>query len=270
MTLLHEGWRRRVSLLASGVLDGAEETATLAHVDACPACHDELRSLRAVLDLLARDPVRRAEPGVSLQGLLARVEARLDGEETRTPSRLAWSFGRWTPLRSAAALAAALVALLALPRAPSSPGPAGQTPPNGVQTAAALPESTRVSGEVLDRLEGHVARQHAARYLNEAQDVLVTVAATSRDCEREGGRVDVGDEARRSRDLLARRTLLVEMDRDEVASVRPVLEDVEEMLREVAALESCARRRDLEAIHRELTRRRLLMKIDLMTRELLG
>jgi hypothetical protein len=270
MTFLHEAWRRRVSLLASGVLDGADEATTLAHVEACLDCRAELRSLRGVLDLLARDPVRHAAPGVSVQSLLARVDAQLDREQTAPPARAPWAFGRLSPWWSALAAAAAVVALVALPRQPRSPGPVAHPSPGSVEKAATLPESTTVSGEVLDRLEGHVARQHAARYLSEAQDVLVTVAATSRDCERDGGRVDVGDQARRSRDLLARRTLLVEMDRDEVASVRPVLEDVEEMLREVAALESCARRGDLEAIHREMTRRHLLMKIDLMAGELLG
>jgi hypothetical protein len=55
-----------------------------------------------------------------------------------------------------------------------------------------------------------------------------------------------------------------------VASARPVLEDVELMLREVASLEACARRGELEAIGRELGRRRLLMKMDLMARELQG
>ena len=44
---------------------------------------------------------------------------------------------------------------------------------------------------------------------------------------------------------------------------RDVLDDVEEMLREVAALDACARPQDLEAIHGEIARRHLLMKIDL-------
>jgi len=55
-----------------------------------------------------------------------------------------------------------------------------------------------------------------------------------------------------------------------VVSARDVLDDVEEMLRQVAALDPCARPQDLEAIRGEIARRRLLMKIDLMTRELQG
>jgi hypothetical protein len=51
---------------------------------------------------------------------------------------------------------------------------------------------------------------------------------------------------------------------------RDVLDDVEEMLRAVAALDACARPQDLEAIRGEIAKRRLLMKIDLVTRELQG
>jgi hypothetical protein len=119
------------------------------------------------------------------------------------------------------------------------------------------------------RLERNLARQHAARYLSEAQAVLVNVSSPPH-CDREDERVDVEDESRRSRELLSRRALLVDLDGEPVMSARPVLEDVDTMLREVAALPACARPRDLAAIHRELERRRLLMKIDLMTQELLG
>ena len=80
--------------------------------------------------------------------------------------------------------------------------------------------------------------------------------------------MEVGDEVLRSRELLARRALLVEMDADGLAPARPVLEDVEYVLREVAALDSCARGGDVERVQRELGRRRLLMKIRLMSREL--
>jgi hypothetical protein len=96
------------------------------------------------------------------------------------------------------------------------------------------------------------------------------VASAPLACDRKRARVDVGDEARRSRELLSRRALLVETDRQEMAGARPVLEDVSDMLREVAALDPCSRPEDLEAIQRQMSRRRLLMKIDLMTRELQG
>jgi hypothetical protein len=124
--------------------------------------------------------------------------------------------------------------------------------------------------ELLRRMERSLAREQAARYLTEAQDVLVTVAAGPPPCPKTRETIEVEDEAQRSRDLLARRALLVELGRDEVASAQPVLAEVEEMLREVAALPSCVRPGRLQELGRQMEQRRLLMKIDLMTRELVG
>ena len=124
-----------------------------------------------------------------------------------------------------------------------------------------------------------MAREQAVRYLADAQDVLVNVAASPRDCEREApstlapateSRVDLVAESRRSRELLARRTLLVEADEAAVVSARPVLEDVEDMLREVASLEACTRPRELLRLREEMEKRQLLMKMRLMQRELAG
>ena len=83
--------------------------------------------------------------------------------------------------------------------------------------------------------------------------------------------MDVGTRRGRSRELLARRALLVERDGDEVASARPVLDDVEHAAaRGGRAARLRARRRDVERSTAEVERRQLLMKIDLMTRELAG
>jgi hypothetical protein len=127
-----------------------------------------------------------------------------------------------------------------------------------------------VPPEVLDRLERHLTREHTARYLSEAQDVLLSVEATEADCPREDDRVDVGEAPDRSRELLARRTLLVAGQPEAVASARAVLDEVELALREVAALPSCVRRRDVERLREQIEQRRLHMRIRLMTRELEG
>jgi hypothetical protein len=129
---------------------------------------------------------------------------------------------------------------------------------------AALPS------EVLDRLERNLAREQAARYLSEAQDVLLAVAATEADCLREEDRLDVGEAPDRSRQLLARRALLVGGRPEAVASAQAVLDDVELALREVADLPSCVRRRDVERLRQDIDRRQLHMRIRLMTRELEG
>ena len=126
------------------------------------------------------------------------------------------------------------------------------------------------SADAIRRLEHTLERERAAHYLSDAQDVLVTVASAPQRCARRRSAVEVGPEAERSRELLARRRLFVETDAASTVVARDVFDDVEEMLREVAALDACARPQDLEAIRGEIARRHLLMKIDLVTRELQG
>lgn len=259
MILFHGSWRRRAMLLASGVLEAGEAAGTRAHLEACASCRAAHDDAAEALSALAADPARAAEPEVPLPALVTRVRARIAEEEARP---------RRPSLRPALLLAAAAAALMALgvalwPR-PSPQAPVAEAPAAGSPDQAGLPE------ELLRRLERQVAREQTARYLTEAQDVLVTVAAQPRPCDRKKDVVDVSEEARRSRELLARRALVVDVDLAAVASAGPVLEDVETMLREVAALESCARSRDLDEITRQMERKRLLMKIDLMTRELQG
>jgi hypothetical protein len=254
MTFGHERQRERVSLLAAGALAGRERQTALAHLDSCAECRQELDGLREALDLLAGDPVREAEAPIPVSALRARVDARLAEEAQRSGWRAPW-ISRWALLPLGAAAAAALAVLLLPPPPVIAPGP---------------PPAIAVSDEALDRLERNVSREQTARYLNDAGDVLRSVAAAPLDCDRRKERVDVGQASARSRDLLARRALLLESGSEAVASVRPVLDDVEQALRQVASLESCVRRRDIQRVRDDVERTRLLMRIRLMTRELEG
>jgi hypothetical protein len=265
-----------VSLLAAGALSGAEAEAARRHLERCARCRAEHDEIVALMSGLADDPVRGAEPELPLSVLVARVEAEVTRTLTGPRARSAWRLIA-VPVAAAAALAAGLL-VPPLVRYFREQAP--------VQTAVA-PEAPAVSEDALERLERNVAREQAARYLAEAQDVLVNVAASPRDCERtpEGGaaasprpagqpapesRVDLTAESRRSRELLTRRALLVEADEAAVLPARPVLEDVEDMLREVASLESCTRARDLARVREEIEKRQLLMKMRLVQRELAG
>jgi putative zinc finger protein len=261
MTLFHGRWRERTSLLAAGALAPAEEAAVRSHLDGCAACRADLARTAEALAELARDPVRTAEVPIPLAHLVRRVQARLDAPPAAPGFR--WSFGATA---ATAALAAAVLALAVVPRLRERPGPAASP---GIASLEPGTEAT-APDEVVARMERRLSRDQAARYLDEAQDVLVTVAGHPADCERDHRRVDVGEEARRSRELLARRALMVELGGDEVASARPLLDDVEGLLREVAALPACARADSLDAIHRQMQRRNVLMKIDLLTSELRG
>jgi hypothetical protein len=262
MILEHLRHRRSVTLLAWDALGDEAAAAVRAHLERCARCraeHDEAVALRARLQ---DDPLRGAEPEVPLPVLVELVNARLTKALTSPKAARSWRLLA-LPAAAAAALAAGLLVPPLVERIRSGP----PAPPRGEETLV-------VSEEALLRLERNVAREQAARYLAEAQDVLVNVAASPRDCERSEAqredRVDLEAESRRSRELLRRRTLLVEADEAAVLPARPVLQDVHDMLREVASLEACARARDLDRLRQEMDRRNLLMKMRLLQRELAG
>ena len=257
MTFAHLRLRRRLALLAAGVLDPEERDETRAHVEACARCRREYAELQAVVSGLADDPVRGAEPELPVAVMIDRVERAIERGEAKTAGpTVGWR------LALPGAVAAALALFLLGPHLASrfDPAPPAPTP----TPIAAIPT------EVLDRLERNMTREHAARYLSDAQDVLLAVAATEVDCERANDRIDVGEAPDRSRRLLARRALLVEGRPEALASARTVLDEVELALREVAELPSCVRRSDVRRFRQAIDRRHLHMRIRLMTRELEG
>jgi hypothetical protein len=259
MILAHLRLRRNVALLAAGVLEGRQREETRAHVDTCARCRQSFSELQAVVTAIESDPVRSAEPELPVSVLIDRVDRQLD----RTAIERAAPVVGWR-LALPGAVAAILALVLLGPELWTRFRPEPTPTPDRPAPVAAVP------AEVLDRLERNVAREHAARYLSEAQDVLLAVAATEADCVREEDRVDLGEAPDRSRDLLARRALLVQSRPEAVASAQAVLDDVELALREVADLPACVRRRDVERLRRDIDRRQLHMRIRLMTRELEG
>jgi hypothetical protein len=262
--ILHRRWRRQAALLAAGALAGEERARAQAHVRGCAACSALLAELGQVRAVLEADPLAAAPLPISLEALETRVRARLREPE---PAGRVWRAASpriLAPL-AACAVAAAVAGVVLRGREPVPSGPPASP---GVEQAAAMEPAG--GEELLRRMERTMAREQAARYLTDAQDVLVTVAAGPPPCPKTRETIEVGEESRRSRELLARRALLVELGRDEVASAQPVLAEVEQMLREVAALPSCVRRGRLQELGRRMEERRLLMKIDLMTRELVG
>jgi hypothetical protein len=258
--LAHLRTRRRVSLLAAGVLEGRERSETLAHVEACARCRAEHEALRAVVAAIEADPAREAEPGVPLALLVARVEREIE-REIAPAGRPRW----WLVVLPAAA--AILAAVAVVPRLVLPQHPAPEAARAAIPPAEASP---LVTEDALARIERNLAREHAVRYLSEAGEVLVTVAATGADCDPADERLDVGRAPERSRELLERRALAVGSGGEAVASAQGVLDDVELALREVADLPSCVKRADVERVRREVDERQLLMRIRLMTRELEG
>ena len=260
MIFAHLRLRRRVSLLAAGLLAGRERDETRAHLAACGRCRAEHDELRAVVAALESDPLRSAQPPVSAAVLAARV-AR-DIEQTLVPAR-----GSRFWLVALPAAAALVATALAVPTLVKRLGP---EPVAARVTIPPAEASALLAEDALARIERNMAREQAARYLSEAGEVLVTVAATGVDCDRKDDRLDVGAAPERSRALLEKRRLVVDEGGEAVASARGVLDDVELALRQVAELPACVKRRDVELVQKDVEARQLLMRIRLMTRELEG
>jgi hypothetical protein len=258
--LAHVRLRRRVSLLAAGALEGPEREETRRHVESCARCRAEHDALRAVVVAMESDPLREAEPKVPLAVLVRQVEREVE-RALEPAGRPRW----WLvalPAAAAVLAAAVLVPPLVARLKPAPTAARAEIPP-----AEASPLLTE---DALSRIERNLAREHAARYLSDAGELLVSVAATGVDCDRADERLDVGRAPERSRELLERRAMVVRGGGEAVASARGVLDEVELALREVADLPSCVKRRDVERLRREVEDRQLLMRIRLMTRELEG
>ncbi len=201
MIFAHRRLRRRVSLLAAGLVSGRDEAEVRAHLETCARCRAEHEELRAVVATLASDPVRTAEPGIAASVLAARVLHDVDRLGALSPR----------PRRFLVALPA-LAALVAV--ALVAPGLLDRFRPQPPQAArVTIPKaeaSQLLSEDALARIERNLAREQAARYLNEAGDVLVAVAASGVDCDRADGSLDVGAAPERSRELLEKRRLVVD------------------------------------------------------------
>jgi hypothetical protein len=257
----HLRLRGRVGLAAAGALEGRERDEMLAHIERCRRCREEHAELSAVVAAIQSDPLRSAEPDLPLAVLVARVEREVERAlVTRERRPRVW-------LVALPAAAAVVAVALVTPKVVARFR--GEAPP----ARAAIPpaETTPlVSEDALRRIERNLARERAARYLSQAGEVLVAVAATGSDCDRKDGKLDVGAAPERSRELLEKRQLVVEAGGEAVASARGVLDDVEMALRDVAELPSCVKRHDVERVRRDVERRQLLMRIRVMTRELEG
>jgi hypothetical protein len=255
--------RGLVGPLAAGVLEGEERERARRHVERCARCRAEHDALVELVAAIESDPLRGAGPDVPARVFVAQVERAVDRALLAPRPRRS----RWLAVALPAAAAAVAAASLLGPAAVSRlrPVPAATLAP-----IPRPPADTKGTEEALARIEHALAREHAARYLADASDVLVAVAASAADCDRAEDRLDMGEAPERSRALLERRRLVVDSEGEAVASARGVLDDVELALREVSSLPSCVRRRDVERLRREVEDRQLLMRIRLMTRELEG
>ena len=262
MTLFHFRYRQRLGLLASSSLDPRETAKVSKHVADCASCRTELAELSRLAAVLQADAVLDRPLPISSAALRTRVLARLKTPPSVPARRPAWSLA---PALSALGLVG--LGLVAGVLATRSPGPTNPLAPTRLQASA----DTAVNDAAFyERLEKTQTRANAARYLAEAQDILIQVRAAA-DCpDSPRDSVDVTAEAQTSRTLLKRRAALVSGSRGTLIAAQGVMEEVEGVLQRVAELPKCTRRKDVDAIARTVDQRNLLMKIDLVAQELVA
>ena len=262
MNWFHFRYRDRLALLASSSLEPKEANEVRGHVRECASCAAELASLSALFSTLAEDAAVDRPLPISSEALRTRVFARIrEAERSPVPDP---AF-RHSPAVMTLGLAGALVIGSVLFKSVSTPAPELSATPAPLVASA---ETASNDAAFYERLEKAQTRVNAARYLAEAQDILVQVSAAA-DCpDSPRDSVDVEREARTSRRLLTRRAALVSGSRGALSAAQGVMEEVEGVLQQVADLPKCTRRQDVDAIAKAVDRRNLLMKIDLVTQEL--
>jgi hypothetical protein len=225
VSLFHGRWRRRTALLALGALDEAEAGRARAHVAPVPSVRRDLERTRAALALRERGPRPRTRSRHPAGALVdARPGPADDGR--RSEDGLAAAPGRGRPWLAAWWWAGGRRAARALAPEPVAsrdarhervPFEAGPSRIRRRPWAASRPRSSASA---------------AARYLSEAQDVLVTVASAPQRCARRRNAVEVG----RKRSAAASSWPAAPLRRGRTRRPRwsraDVLDDVEEMLRE--------------------------------------
>jgi hypothetical protein len=262
MTFLHFRYRDRLGLLASHALEPLEANSVLKHVADCASCRSELAELSALATTLVEDAALDRPLPISSDALRTRVLARIhEGSHQTAPAR-AWSHASAMAALGLVGLGIAAGVLVTRRAAPAA-APASTSTQHEVSSETALNNTA-----FYERLEKTHLRANAARYLSEAQDVLIQVSAAA-DCpDSPKDSVDVARESQTSRTLLKRRAALVSGSGETLVAARGVMEEVEGLLQEVADLPQCSRRSEVNAIARRMDRKNLLMKIDLVTQEL--
>jgi len=263
MTFLHFRYRDRLGLLASSSLDPREAEWMRAHVAQCASCQTELAEFSKLSAALRTEAsIDRALP-ISSEALRTRVFARIRTSSSEPVRSAIW---RPAPAMSALALVGVFVLAGVLATRSSGPTESGQA----IAPLVSSPDTAMNNAAFYERLEKTHSRANAARYLAEAQDILIQVRAAA-DCpDSPKDSVDVAAEAQTSRKLLGQRAALVSGSQGSLLAAQGVMEEVEGMLQKVAELPKCTRRKDVDAIARSVDQKNLLMKIDLVAQELVA
>ena len=267
MRVFHFRYQGRLGLLAANALGAAESARVRAHAATCESCGEELQRLSDAVRLLEADAALDRPLPIPSGALHARVRAEIQSKRREESHAVAPRFAVFVVALGLVGAGVLVVGVVTR----FSRSPEAETASAAARADTAGRETSVGDVAFYEKLEKAHARASAARYLAEAQDVLVQVTAAAADCpDSPKDSVDVTREAETSRSLLQRRASLVAGSPEAFVAARGVMDEVEGLLHQVAELPRCTRRTQVDAIARSVDRKKLLMKIDLVAQELVA
>lgn len=274
--------RRAMPLHYYAALPDEETAALLLHLSSCAACASQWETMRQALDAADPATVFPREADVDWDGFARATVARARAAAIsgiagcRPDAPPAWparpllalvpAAARWAALAAAALVAALLFYGWPPPRNAGT----ARVQPSPVAGAGAGPsaESVRESAELI---ASRLARRGATRYLTDSRVLLLNLVQAPARCRRTDGDFDITFEKGKSRELLRRKNLHEgNLDRLRDRRLADLVGQLESLLIQVASLEDCASARQLHELREQVERRQILLRIDLMTREVQG
>lgn len=236
-----------------------------AHLAGCLRCRRELSEMRAVLagaDSL-RDEIAGAMETVDWDSQAIRITNRaMSRADNIAAERRKSSFRGFLSRPALRPAAAALLLGVALGAGMTwllvrRPAPA----------EISLAEQVRVPRSVLDDMTVEVARRETLDYLEKSRYLLLDFVQASPD--KSAGFWHTDFAARRTRDLLSRKKFInPQLDQFKMAKARAICDQIEWLFLELTQISGELSAAELERIRSLIEERRLLLKINLVAREL--
>lgn len=253
--------RERLALRYYAALDAPEEEALGRHLGSCPGCAREWDLVKRALDALDPRAIVPLESTVDWGEFARSTASRARAAAARErPVLWRWPWGLPAAASLTALAAVLVVAVLAVSawlKTRGTEAPAGGGPPT-----VTLLESAH-------SIEDRLAHQGAARYLRDSRALLLNLVGPAAPCRKADGHYDITLEKEKSRQLLRRKNLyegdLLNLEDRRLATLVAQLGSV---LMEVTALEDCATARQIHDLRERIETREILLRIDLMTREM--
>jgi hypothetical protein len=234
------------------------------HLEGCPACRREAERVGMIMDAAAafRDELREAESGVDWEAFALRVASRAiehgraaeKVEAGRRPGRRRF-FSPLVLRPVLAGLAAGLVlGSLAMFLALRDRGAAGRRP-----------QGFYASADFIDRLEAEVARRQVLEYLEKSQFILRDIYSGGGPYQTPAAAFGAGE----VRELLnQKRYLNPQLEKFRMAKAKAVCDQIELLFQELAQLSEEMTPAEVERIRSLIEERRLLLKINIIKKEI--